>query len=174
MNKIGPVARAIGVAGLLVACGAPAVAIGGPAEVALLKSYEGSWKGTGQVVGTDQETITCRMSLTDGNNDKVNYNGRCGLAGTVLNIAGTLAYIEASQRFEGAMTSNVNFSGVAVGKKTGSGLVFNLVSRGVSEGVTVEINAGITLTPGVITVSFKATDVKTGKVIHATVPFART
>jgi hypothetical protein len=47
------------------------------------------------------------------------------------------------------------------------------VSRGQNEGVTIEINASITLTPGVITVKFRATDVATGKVISASVPFAK-
>ena len=172
MINMRPLARVAGVAGLMAVAGAiPAFA--GPAEIALLKSYEGSWKGSGQVVGTDTSTVTCRMSLTPGNDDKVNYSGRCAIAGSNLSIAGTLAYIEASHRYEGAMTSNVNFSGVAVGQKSGNGITFDLKSRGLNEGKTIEINAGITLTPGVITVKFKATDPETGKMINAVVPFSK-
>ncbi|MDR3472680.1 MAG: hypothetical protein P4M09_13505 [Devosia sp.] len=174
MINLEPLARKIGVVWVIIAAaGAVVPAYAGPAEVALLKSYEGSWKGTGKVVGTDTEMVNCRMSLTPGNDDKVNYAGRCALAGSNLSINGTLAYIENSHRYEGAMTSNVNFSGVAVGQKTGAGIVFNLVSRGQNEGVTIEIRAGITLTPNGIIVNFKATDVDTGKVINAVVPFAK-
>lgn len=174
MINLGPLARGIGVAGLIVAVGAAvSPAFAGSAETALLKSYEGNWRGSGPLVGGDQENVTCRMSLRDGNNDKVNYNGRCAMAGLNLSINGTLAYIESSQRYEGAMTSNANFSGVAVGQKRNGGIVFNLTSRGMNENKNIEINAGITLTPGVITVDFRARDVRTGKTVTATVPFSR-
>ncbi len=169
-----PVARIAGAALLLAMAGlSVAPAFAGPAEVALLRSYEGNWRGRGNVVGSDTETVTCRMSLTDGNGNKVNYAGRCSLAGTDLAINGTLAYIDASSRYEGAMTSNINFSGVAVGRKEGDGIVFNLKSRGMSDNANVEVNAGIILTPGGITVKFNAVDVNTGKVLNATVPFAK-
>ena len=89
------VGRMIAAAALLSVTGAAVVpAFAGPAEVALLKSYEGNWRGRGTVVGSDTENVTCRMSLTNGNQDKVNYAGRCSLAGTDLAINGTLAYIE--------------------------------------------------------------------------------
>ena len=174
MKNLDALARIVSVAGLMDAVGSfAAPAFAGPAEVALLKSYEGTWRGKGQLIGTDQENVSCRMSLSDGNDDKINYAGRCAMAGTNLAINGTLAYIEASHRYEGAMTSNVNFSGVAVGQKQGNGIVFNLKSRGIQEDANVESNAGTVLTPGVSTVNFKATDVNTGKVVSASVPFAK-
>jgi hypothetical protein len=174
MSKLGSFFRVTGAAALLAMVGAAmAPAFAGPAEVALLKSYEGNWRGRGTVVGSDTETVTCRMSLTPGNQNKVNYNGRCALAGTNLAINGTLAYIDSSQRYEGAMTSNINFSGVAVGRKEGNGIVFNLKSRGMSDSANVEVTAGIILTPGVITVKFNAVDVDTGKVLNAVVPFSK-
>ena len=174
MINAGPLVRALGVVGLIAATAVTAMpAFAGPNEVALLKSYEGSWRGTGNVVGTDSEKVSCRMSLTDGNDDKVNYAGRCALAGANLSINGTLAYIDSSSRYEGAMTSNVNFSGVAVGRKQGKGIVFNLKQRGTADASDMEISTSITLTPGVITVFFSARDVNTGKVINATIPFAR-
>jgi hypothetical protein len=174
MSKIGSFARLTGAAVMLaVIGGAVAPAFAGPAEIALLKSYEGNWRGRGTVVGSDTETVTCRMSLTPGNQSKVNYAGRCALAGTDLAINGTLAYVDSSQRYEGAMTSNINFSGVAVGRKEGNGIVFNLKSRGMSDNANVEVTAGIILTPGVITVKFNAVDVNTGKVLNATVPFSK-
>lgn len=175
MNQLGPLAHNIAVAGLIAAVAgvAAAPAFAGPAEVALLKSYEGNWRGSGPLVGTETETVTCRMALTPGNDDKVNYAGRCAMAGANLSINGTLAYVENSHRYEGAMTSNVNFSGVAVGQKTGGGITFNLKSRGMQDNANVEVSAGITLLPGSITVDFKATDVSTGKVVYAKVPFAK-
>jgi hypothetical protein len=174
MTGLAPLARLTGAAVLTAMVGAwVAPVFAGPAEVALLKSYEGNWRGRGTVVGSDTETVTCRMSLTNGNQDKVNYAGRCALAGTDLAINGTLAYIDSSQRYEGAMTSNINFSGVAVGRKEGKGIVFNLKSRGMSDSSNVEVTAGIILTPGVITVKFNAVDMNTGKVLNASVPFSK-
>jgi hypothetical protein len=174
MGKLGSFVRLTGAAALLgVIAASVAPAFAGPAEVALLKSYEGNWRGRGTVVGSDTETVTCRMSLTPGNQNKVNYAGRCALAGTDLAINGTLAYIDASQRYEGAMTSNINFSGVAIGRKEGDRIVFNLKSRGMSDNANVEVTAGIILTPGVITVKFNAVDVDTGKVLNAVVPFSK-
>ena len=174
MGKLGSFVRLTGAAALLgVIAASVAPAFAGPAEVALLKSYEGNWRGRGTVVGSDTETVTCRMSLTPGNQNKVNYAGRCALAGTDLAINGTLAYIDASQRYEGAMTSNINFSGVAIGRKEGDRIIFNLKSRGMSDNANVEVTAGIILTPGVITVKFNAVDVDTGKVLNAVVPFSK-
>ena len=174
MTRFAPLALMTGAAALIAVLGVSiAPAFAGSAEVSLLKSYEGNWRGRGKVVGSDTETVTCRMSLTDGNQDKVNYAGRCSLAGTDLAINGTLAYIDSSERYEGAMTSNINFSGVAVGRKQGDGIVFNLKSRGMSDSANVEVTAGIILTPGVITVKFNAVDVDTGKVLNATVPFSK-
>ena len=174
MINLVPVARVVGFAALTTfAAAAVAPAFAGPAELQLLRSYEGSWRGKGTLVGGDSQPVNCRMSLQDGNEQKINYSGRCTLAGANLSISGTLAYVEASHRYEGVMTSNANFSGVAVGQKKGDGIVFSMKSRGVQENANLEISAGIVLTPGVITVQFQATDAKSGKTVHATVPFAK-
>jgi hypothetical protein len=168
------VARIVGAAALLAVTGVYVVpALAGPAEVALLKSYEGSWRGRGTVIGSDTQNVSCRLSLSSGNQDKVNYNGRCSLAGTDLAINGTLAYIESSQRYEGAMTSNLNFSGVAVGRVENGNIVFNLQSRGMADNADIAVTAGIILTPGGITVKFNAVDTKSGKVLNAVVPFSK-
>jgi hypothetical protein len=100
MTKFGPLSRAAALAGLLAAAGA-APALAAPADVALLQSYIGDWRGRGVLIGANTETVVCRMSLTQGNQDKVNYSGRCSLAGTQLSVAGTMAYVEANRRFEG-------------------------------------------------------------------------
>ncbi len=174
MTKFGPLARLVALAGLAVfASYAAAPALAGPADVALLKSYEGNWKGKGSVVGTDTETVICKLSLSEGNGDKVNYNGRCALAGANLSIAGTLAYVDENKRFEAAMTSNATFSGVAIGQRQGAGLVFNLRTKDTTKEGDLTIIAAITLTANQISVSFKATDDKTGKFTSAVIPFTK-
>jgi hypothetical protein len=175
MTTFGPLTRAVALAGLLaagVAAAAPAVAA--PADVALLQSYIGEWRGRGVLIGAEQETVVCRLSLTPGNDDKVNYNGRCTLAGSNLSVAGTLAYIESSRRFEAAMTSNATFNGVAVGQKRGSGLVFNLREREQDEeGKDLNITSQILLTDDAIQVTFDVVYVESGDSIRAEVPFSR-
>src|SRR5690606_36515863 len=106
MTFFGPLSRAAALAGLLVSAGAASPALAAPADVALIKSYIGEWRGRGTLTGANSETVVCRLSLTQGNQDKVNYNGRCTLAGSTLSVAGTMAYTEQSKRFEAAMTSN--------------------------------------------------------------------
>ena len=142
--------------------------------MALIQSYIGDWRGRGTLTGENAESVVCKLALTPGNEDKVNYSGRCTLAGTVLSINGTIAYIEASRRFEAAMSSNATFSGIAVGQKRGNGLVFNLREREEDEeGKEMNISADITLNPGTITVGFNVVYVETGETIRANVPFSK-
>lgn len=175
MTSFGPLTRTAVLAGLLFSAAAAATpAHAGPAEVALLKSYIGNWKGRGVLTGADSETVVCRLSVTQGNQDKVNYSGRCALAGTNLSVSGTMAYIEASKRYEAAMTSNATFTGIAVGQKRGSGLVFNLRERDQDEdGKNLNISAQIHLTGEAIKVVFDVVYVDSGDSLHAEVPFAR-
>lgn len=175
MTIFGPLSRGIALAGLLISMGAAATpAFAAPADVALLKSYIGEWRGRGTLTGADTETVACRLSLKPGNGDKVNYSGRCTLAGTNLAINGTLAYVNSSRRFEAAMTSNATFTGIAVGQKRGAGLVFNLRERDQDEdGKEMNISANITLSSEAINVSFEVVYVATGESMRALVPFAR-
>ena len=107
--------RISALAGAVLAAAASVPASAAPADVALLKSYLGNWSGRGVFQAETPETVVCKLSLTEGNSDKVNYSGRCAVAGTNLSIKGTMAYIEASRRYEAVMTSNAKFSGTAVG-----------------------------------------------------------
>ncbi|MDB5529272.1 MAG: hypothetical protein JWR51_2375 [Devosia sp.] len=175
MTIFGPLSRCVALAGLLVSMGAAATpAFAAPADVALLKSYIGEWRGRGTLTGADTETVVCRLSLKEGNNDKVNYSGRCTLAGTNLAINGTLAYVDASRRFEAAMTSNATFTGIAVGQKRGNGLVFNLRERDQDEeGKEMGISANITLSSDAINVSFEVVYIATGESMRAQVPFSK-
>lgn len=173
MINFASLSRTAALAGLLAVSGAvPALAA--PADVALLQSYIGEWRGRGILIGANTETVVCRMSLTQGNQQKVNYNGRCTLAGTQLSVAGTMAYIESSRRFEAAMSSNATFTGIAVGQKRGNGLVFNLRERDKDEeGKDLNISAQITLNGDAIDVVFEVVYVESGDSLRAEVPFSR-
>lgn len=175
MKLYGPLARLVAFAGLVFATAlAPAPALAGPAELALLESYVGAWKGRGQLIGAETETVVCRLSITNGNAGKVNYSGRCAMAGTNLSVNGTMAYIDAARRFEAAMTSNVTFTGVAVGQRRGDGIVFNLRERQTdNEGRPMTITASITLNKGKILVDFNVVFNQTGDTLTASVPFTQ-
>ncbi|WP_156458061.1 hypothetical protein [Devosia epidermidihirudinis] len=175
MTYFGTLCRAVAFAGVLFSTGAAtAPAFAAPADVALLHSYIGEWRGRGVLIGANRETVVCRLSLSKGNADKVNYSGKCTLAGTQLSINGTIAYIEASKRYEAAMTTNATFTGTAVGQKRGTGLVFNLREREEDEeGKDITITAQIHLSVNEIDVSFSAVYVENGDSLRAEVPFTR-
>jgi hypothetical protein len=173
MKLFGPLSRTVALVGLLIATpmvAAPAFAA--KADVDLLKSYIGEWKGRGTLVGAESESVVCRLSLSEGNSDKVNYSGRCSLAGTSLSVNGTLAYNDAKKQYEAAMTSNVTFSGLAIGKKQGDGIVFNLKERDTDEqGNDMTITAAITLKSAKIDVDFSVLFNASGDMLKASVPF---
>lgn len=173
MKLFGPLSRTVALVGLLIATpmvAAPAFAA--KADVDLLKSYIGEWKGRGTLVGAESESVVCRLSLSEGNSDKVNYSGRCSLAGTSLSVNGTLAYNDAKKQYEAAMTSNVTFSGLAIGKKQGDGIVFNLKERDTDEqGNDMTITAAITLKTQKIDVDFSVLFNASGDMLKASVPF---
>lgn len=175
MNGFYQLTRAIAAICLLAMGGAAAApAYAGPAELALLQSYLGDWRGRGVLVGANTETVLCRLSLKPGNQDKVNYSGRCSLAGTQLSVAGTMAYIAASKRYEAVMSSNATFTGVAIGQKRGNGLIFNLRERDQDEeGKELAITAQINLARDAINVVFEVIYVENGDSLRADVPFSR-
>ena len=173
MTFLGTLSRAIPMAALL-AAGVAAPAMAAPEDVALLQSYVGDWRGRGVLIGANTETVVCRLSLTQGNQDKVNYSGRCSLAGTQLSVAGTMAYVEANKRYEAAMSSNATFTGIAVGQKRGDGLVFNLRERDEDEeGKDLTISAQISLRDEAIDVVFEVVYVDSGDSLRAEVPFSK-
>lgn len=174
MNSIGPLSRSLALAGLFSMALFSAPAMAAKADVELLQSYIGQWKGRGQLVGADTETVVCRLTLSPGNQDKVNYSGRCSLAGSALSVNGTLAYNEKAKRYEAAMTSNATFNGLAVGKKSGNGVIFNLKERGEDDaGKPVTISAQIALNSGKINVQFNVVFNETGEQLNASVPFTK-
>jgi hypothetical protein len=175
MKMFGPLSRAVALAGLIIASPLPVMTVeAAQADVDLLKTYVGDWKGRGTLVGADSESVVCRMSLTPGNQQKINYAGRCALAGTQLSVNGTIAYNDAARQYEAAMTSNVTFSGIAVGQRRGDGIVFNLHERDKDEqGNDMTISAAITLAKAKITVDFQVVFTKSGDTIRAQVPFSK-
>lgn len=175
MISFGPLTRAAALAGLLLSSAtALAPAMAAPADVALIQSYIGEWRGRGILIGASQESVVCRLSLTQGNQDKVNYNGRCTLAGNNLSVAGTMAYIDASKRYEAVMSTNATFNGLAVGQKRGQSLIFNLREREKDEtGKDLNISAQIQLSGDAIQVVLELIYVESGDSLRAEVPFTR-
>ncbi|WDR03341.1 hypothetical protein PSQ19_04155 [Devosia algicola] len=177
MKFLGSLARHVAIAGLVVTTAiysAPTLAA--PGDIALLKSYIGDWRGRGTLTGENTELVVCRLSLTQGNSDKVNYSGRCVVAGNNLALKGTLAYIADKRRFEAAMTSNARFSGVAIGKVRDGGIVFDLQERDKEDGPNgkdVTVTAQIALNSGNISVQFQVEYVESGEKIYANIPFTQ-
>jgi hypothetical protein len=173
MTLFGPVTRAIIVAGIVAAGTMPALA--GPAEIAALDKYLGTWNGKGQVTGAQTQPVSCKMALSSGNGGKLNYTGRCSLGGAQLSVTGTIAYVDANKRYEAVMNSGVGgFRGVAIGQKQGDKIVFDLKQRADDDqGNDISIAAKVVLSGSSMAVDFHATFNDTGDTIDAKVPFTK-
>jgi len=179
MNFAGPLSRVVALAGLTIATmTAAAPAFAAKADVELVQSYVGAWKGSSELAGKFQGKeggkVSCKMSLSPGNGDKVNFSGNCALAGTTMTVKGTIVYNDAGKRYEAAMTSNVSFSGTAIGKRQGNGIVFSFKEKDKDvEGFGgLDVSASITLNPGKINVNFNVA-FDNGDKLAATVPFTK-
>lgn len=155
-----------------------AMALTGPAlagPVELLESYVGDWKGTGALVGgQNPEPFKCRLGISKGNLNKINYAGRCSLVDMTLSVSGTIAYDDKAQRYQAAMSSNAGFTGVAVGRIAGDTVSFDLREKQKDRGGNdVRIGSRILLNGGSITVDFEVEFNDSGQVLTASVPFAR-
>jgi len=161
---------ALALAGLMAA---PAQA--GPVELELLTSYVGKWSGAGVLVGGEApESFRCRLTVAKGNLEKINYSGRCTLINMNLSVAGTIAYNDASRRYQAVMSSNAGFTGQAVGLRRGNEISFDLSERQVDRGGNdVRIGSRIRLIGDSITVDFEVEFNQSGEVLTATVPFSR-
>jgi hypothetical protein len=172
LNSSGHRLAAVLGAALLGFAAAPAIAAN--ANVELLQDYIGDWRGRGVLVGAETESVVCRLNLSNGNEEKVNYSGRCSLAGTNLSVSGTMAWNEDTKRYEAAMTSNVTFTGLAIGKRQGDALVFNLREQDKDEkGNDLTISADISLRKEKINVDFLVLFNTSGDTLKASVPFTR-
>lgn len=151
-----------------------APALSAQADIDLLKSYVGDWRGRGKTTTANgTETVVCKLDITDSAAAKIKYSGRCTLAGGNLSIAGTMAYIAERRRFEAVMSSNTAFSGIAIGKRRGRSIDFQLRDRDPETGAEFQINAGIALNGENINVLFSVLEKATGKKITASVPFKK-
>lgn len=152
---------------------APAMAA--EAELALLSSYVGNWQGEGALVGGDKpEPFRCRLSISRGNQQKVNYTGRCTLVNATLSISGTIAYNDAARQYEAVMSSNAGYTGLAIGRRGNNQISFDLRERQKDRGGSdVRIGSRIILIGDSITVDFEVEFNNSGDVMTASVPFSR-
>ncbi len=158
--------------GILMVAG-PSQAAG---ELALLESYIGDWRGESALVGKDKnEPFRCRLGVSKGNLGRINYTGRCTLVNATLSISGTIAFIEASNQFEAAMSTNAGYTGLAVGRTSGDRISFDLREQQKDRaGSDVRIGARILLVGNdSITVDFEVEFNDSGEVLTASVPFSR-
>jgi hypothetical protein len=150
-------------------------AVAGEAELGLLTSYIGDWKGSGALVGGEKpESFRCRLTVSKGNQAKINYAGRCSLVDMNLSVSGTIAFDDQSQRYQAAMSSNAGFTGIAVGQRRGDSISFDLAEKQVDRGGNnVRIGSKIILVGDSITVEFEVEFNESGDILTASVPFSR-
>lgn len=168
--------RSVIMAAAIVAGGFVAAPVSaGQAEMDLLASYIGDWAGAGTLVGGSQpEPFRCRLKVSKGNQQKINYSGRCSLVNMNLSVAGTIAFNDEAGRYQAAMSSNAGFTGQAVGQKRGNTISFDLAEQQVDRGGNdVRIGSQISLVDGSITVGFEIEFNNSGQVLTASVPFSR-
>lgn len=154
-----------------IAVSAPGMAA--QADLDLIQSYVGDWRGSGSMTSAEgnTETVRCRLGITRSTNEKINFSGGCVLAGANLHMQGTMAYIAANNRYEAVLTSNTAFSGNAIGRRSGSKVTFNITSTD-SNGNAADVRAGFGLSNGKINVDFTVTN-PDGSRTRASVPFDR-
>lgn len=171
--KISNTLAAILVVCLAITGAAPAQS--GEAELALLSSYIGNWRGESILVGSDDpEPFRCRLSVTKGNQAKINYAGRCSLTTANISVSGTIAYFDEKRRYEGVMSSNAGFTGLAIGRQRGETISFDLQEQKKDRGGSnVRIGARLLLVGDSITINFEVEFNDSGKVLTAKVPFKR-
>ncbi len=153
----------------------PGAAPAAQSELDVLTSYIGNWRGEGALVGGDRnEPFRCRLGVSQGNMLKINYTGRCTLVNATLSISGTIAYNEAARQYEAAMSSNAGYTGLAIGRKNGGNISFDLREQAKDRaGSDVRIGARILLVGESITVDFEVEFNNSGEVLTASVPFSR-
>lgn len=137
---------------------APVPALAGPAEVARLQAYVGTWGGTGVLRGdSGLERFGCRLDVTRGNAGKINFRGSCAIRGATLSVAGTIGYFDGARHYEAAISSNTEFRGTAIGKRAGEDLVFALKDRDTdSKGNDLALTAEMVLQDRTMAIRFGA------------------
>jgi hypothetical protein len=163
------------IAGVALLLGLPAAALAGPQQSARLLTYVGTWEGAGLLKGGEEpENFSCRNVVTDGKNGKINYQGRCYVAGLNLTIYGTLRYNDQTRQYEGIMNSNTEFKGIARGAAVGGNIVFDFKQQKKHEGQDLAIDAKMTLKSGSYNVEFRVRIADSDITMSTSVPFAKT
>lgn len=146
------------------------------ADIDLLQSYVGDWRGRGNAklasTGED-ETVLCKMTFKKSAAAKIGLDGRCSLAGTTLSMRGTVSYVEERKRFEAVMSSNTSFQGVAIGKRRGKNLSFALDNVKSDSNDAFDIAVALELASGGINVRFDILHRESGGKSYAIIPFAK-
>lgn len=151
-------------------------ALAGPAELALLSSYIGEWKGASALVGgKEPEPFSCRLTVNKGNQTKINYAGRCTLTSMNLSVTGTIAFDDTTRTYQAIMGSNAGYKGTAVGRIAGDTIVFDLSEQQSDRaGNAVRLGARITLIgSNSIAVDYEVEFNESGQILNASVPFKR-
>ncbi|NOZ32089.1 MAG: hypothetical protein GXP01_03225, partial [Alphaproteobacteria bacterium] len=108
------------------AFGAPVV-LAAPADIELVDSYEGDWRGRGTTRfagASSSETVLCNLTITDAGPGKVVFKGLCALAAGKLDMRGAMAYNSAANQYEVRMTTNTPYGSGAIGKRRGKTVNF--------------------------------------------------
>lgn len=150
---------------------APAMAA--QADLDLIQSYVGDWRGSGSMTSAEgnTESVRCKLDITRSTPEKINFRGRCALAGANLAMNGTMAYLEANNRYEAVLTSNTAFSGDAIGHRRGSSVTFNITGTD-ADGNPANVSAGFGLSGDKINVDFTVNNAD-GSRVRARIPFDR-
>ncbi len=159
---------------LAMAQAAPALA--SQRDIDLLQSYVGDWTGRGSMGTSDsKETVKCSLAVTSAVPTRVQFNGRCALAGGTFSLKGTMGYIEERNRFEAVLNSNVSFlqDQIAVGRRSGSGIIFTMQPSDAGTNANFNVDVDFALKNGTITVNAKVTDTSSGTTTTAKVPLSK-
>lgn len=155
--------RTLSAALLSIAALAPST-MSAQADTATLMAYAGDWRGAGQLRGTEEGSLSCRLSMTQ-NGDRLNYSGRCTLEGSgSRSFRGVMAWDAEQGRYVVRSAD-----GAAYGRARNGGVVFNIEgedSRG-------SMTSTFSLTGGAISVSFRFVDNETQGVTESSINFSR-
>jgi hypothetical protein len=143
----------------------PAVPVfAAPADIELLQSYAGTWRGAGELTGPDSGSVRCRLTFR-ALGEKLSFTGRCTVAGSgTRGFTGSIAFNEATGRYEASSSD-----GTVVGRKSGNTITFNM-SDTTTQG---EVTSSMSLSGNQIRVDFQLKDEDTGEVSGSRVTFTR-
>jgi hypothetical protein len=127
----------------------------GEAELKMLGSLIGSWKGKGTLVEPGKESpFDCRMTVGKGNRGKLVLNVKCPL----IEAYGGVAYSDAAARYEIALTSTTDFRAGSVGVLDEGALVFPVEASDTDKkNNAVTISGHLSMQPEAIVATFEAT-----------------